>query len=93
MLCHLQAITFAFNELVKRNTGLTPEGKTFLEVMEHFIAGGDESCFLTSAGEVKIIGEKAKKKHEVHSANSRVSATIYRIGTASMSSSIVNGEM
>ena len=93
MLCHLQAITFAFNELVKRNTGLTPEGKTFLEVMEHFIAGGDESCFLASAGEVKIIGEKAKKKHEVHSANSRVSATIYRIGTASMSSSIVNGEM
>ena len=51
--------------------------------MEHFIFGGDESCFLASAGSVKIIGEKAKKKHEVHTANSRVSTTIYRIGAAS----------
>ena len=51
--------------------------------MEHFIAGGDESCFLASAGDVKIIGEKDKKKHEVYSANSRVSTTIYRTGFAS----------
>ena len=40
MLCNLQAITFAFNTLVNRNTGLTPDGRTFLEVMEHFIFGG-----------------------------------------------------
>ena len=51
--------------------------------MEHFMCGGDETCFLASAGEVTIIGEKEKKKHEGHTANSRISATIYRTGFAS----------
>lgn len=66
----------------KHNTGLTPDGKTFEEVSDAFFCGGDETCFLASAGDVKIIGDKQKKKHEVHTANSRVSTTVYRVGFA-----------
>ena len=66
----------------EHNTGTTPDGKTFGEVMASFIFGGDETCFLASAGDVKIIGDKEKKKHEVASAKSRVSTTIYRLGSA-----------
>lgn len=57
-----QAVEMALEFLRKKNTGLTPDGKTFEEVAEHFICGGDETCFLASADEVHIIGEKAKKK-------------------------------
>ena len=77
------AVESALNLLTERNTGLTPDGKTFKEVAEHFVCGGDETCFLASAGEVTIIGDKGKKKHEVHAANSRVSTTVYRTGFAS----------
>lgn len=73
----------AFRLLRTWNTGALPDGRTFPEVMEHFVAGGDETCFLASAGDVKIIGDKKKKKHELASANSRVSTTIYRVGFAS----------
>ena len=65
------------------NTGLTPDGKTFGEVIDSFVCGGDETCFLASAGDVTILGDKSKRKHEIHSANSRVSTTIYRTGFAS----------
>jgi hypothetical protein len=50
--------------------------------MAHFILGGDESCFQASGGSVSILADKSKKKHELASANSRVSTTIYRIGSA-----------
>eukprot|EP00966_Prymnesium_polylepis_P152788 3529223-Prymnesium_polylepis.1 len=50
--------------LRERNTGLTPDGKTFGEVIDHFVAGGDETCLLASDGEVKIIGDKKKIKHD-----------------------------
>ena len=73
----------AFNFLREKNQGLTPDGKTFGEVMDHFILGGDETCFLASNGEVKIIGDKKKKKHEVNTAGSRTSITVYRLGAAS----------
>lgn len=73
----------AFRMLRSLNTGTLRDGRTFAEVMEHFVAGGDETCFLASSGDVKIIGDKRKKKHELASANSRVSTTIYRVGFAS----------
>eukprot|EP00966_Prymnesium_polylepis_P155365 3588403-Prymnesium_polylepis.1 len=41
----------AFKELRERNTGTTPDGKSFGEVMAHFLIGGDESCLLASDGE------------------------------------------
>ncbi|KAL3914710.1 MAG: hypothetical protein SGPRY_007531 [Prymnesium sp.] len=64
------------------NTGRTPDGRSFGEVMAHFIFGGDETCFLASAGDVRIIGDKEKKKHEAATANSRVSTTLYHLGSA-----------
>lgn len=72
--------SFAF--LRANNTGTTPDGRTFGEVMPHFILGGDETCLLASNGEVKIIGDKEKKKHEVQTLNSRNSITLYRSGSA-----------
>lgn len=78
-----QAVDSAFRQLREWNTGALSDGRTFAEVMAHFVAGGDETCFLASAGDVKIIGDKQKKKHELASANSRVSTTIYRVGFSS----------
>jgi hypothetical protein len=73
----------AYAKLKELNSGLTPDGKTFEEVMAHFVLGGDEACLLASAGDVKIIGDKIKKKHELHTADSRVSTTIYQVGSPS----------
>ena len=73
-----QAIQF----LRENNTGLTPDGKSFGEVMRYFMFGGDETCFLASNGEVKIVGDKQKLKHEVQTAGSRTSITVYRCGSA-----------
>lgn len=70
------------NELRKHNTGpckLT--GKMFGEVFDQFIFGGDETCLLASSGDVNIIGDKAKKKHEAKVGDSRVSITMYRLGS------------
>ena len=69
--------------LRERNLGMTPDGKSFGEVFEHFVMGGDETCFLASAGDVRIVGDKKKKKHEITTANSRVSTTVYRTGSPS----------
>ena len=66
----------------ERNTGLTPDGKTFGEVIDHFFAGGDETCFLASNGDISIIGDKSKPKHDLPTGSSRTSSTIYRTGTA-----------
>ena len=65
----------AYALLRERNHGLTPDGKTFGEVMPFFVLGGDETCLLASGGDVTIIGDKEKKKHQarlritVHTAN------------------------
>jgi hypothetical protein len=79
----VQTVEKTFSKLRELNTGLTPNGKSFGEVMEHFVLGGDEMCFLASAGDVHIIGDRRKKKHEITTANSRVSTTVYRTGCCS----------
>ena len=57
------------DELRRHNTGLCKHtGKTFGEVIDHFVVGGDETCLLASGGSVHIIGDKDKKKHELKSA-------------------------
>ena len=76
-MCVDQGLAF----LRKENTGLTPNGKTFGEVIDHFVMGGDETCFLASAADVKIIGDKEKPKHDLPTGSSRTSATIYRLGS------------
>ena len=42
----------------------------------------DESCMMASEGIVRIIGSKAKKKHEKNISDSRDSITVVRIGSA-----------
>ena len=70
------------NLLRKRNTSLCKKsGKSFGEVMHHFIIGGDESCFMASAnGDCRVIGSRNKKKHEKNIADTRASITAYRTG-------------
>ena len=73
-----QALTF----LREKNTGRLGDGRTFGEVFDHFVCGGDETCFLASAGDVKIIGDKAKPKHDLPTGSDRTSITVYRVGFA-----------
>jgi hypothetical protein len=76
-------IDSAFNELRRRNTGVCRvTGKTFGELMAHFILGGDETCLLANDGVVTVLGDKEKKKHEKVLDDSRVSITMYRLGSA-----------
>ena len=77
-----QAVDAAFAFLREKNTGLTPGGQTFGEVMPYFVFGGDETCLLASDGDVSIIGDKAKPKHDVAAGSSRTSITMYRVGSA-----------
>jgi hypothetical protein len=51
--------------------------------MKHFIVTGDEACLMASAtGQVKILGEKEKQKHEKILNDSRVSITFVRTAAA-----------
>ena len=75
-------IDSAFNFLRNNNLGTTLDGKSFGEVMPHFVLGGDETGLLASNGDVSIIGDKAKRKHEVSTAGSRTSITVYRCSNA-----------
>ena len=61
-----KTIEYAYGELCSRNKGVcTKTGKSFGEVMQHFIVGGDESCFMVSAnGDCRVIGSVGKAKHE-----------------------------
>lgn len=76
----LQAVEGALAFLRKHNTGETPQGLTFGEVIDNFVMGGDETCFLASNGDVKIIGDKQKPKHDLPTGSSRTSITVYRTG-------------
>ena len=68
--------------LREKNIGVTPDGKSFGEVIDHFVLGGDETCFLASAGSVGIIGDKKKPKHDLPTGQDRTSATVYRMGSS-----------
>ena len=81
------------NLLRKLNTGTTPDGKTFGEVMPHFWIGGGETCLLASNGEVKVIGDAEKLKHEKQTANSRTSITMYRSSTAQARLQVLRGQL
>jgi hypothetical protein len=70
--------------LREKNTGVCRvTGKSFGEVIEYFILGGDETNLIADAdGELRIVGEKGKKKHEKKVSDYRGSITMYRTGTA-----------
>ena len=56
-------------------------GKSFGELLPHFIIGGDETCMIADAdGSFKILGEAGKRKHERKTSDYRGSITMYRTG-------------
>ncbi len=58
-------------------------GKSFGKLIDHFILGGNETNLIADAnGELKIVGEKGKKKHEKKIFDCRGSITMYRTGVA-----------
>ena len=76
-----QLINNELDFLRKNNTGVCKCGcgKTFGELIDHFVIGGDETCFMaTKNGAVKVIAAKGKKKHEKRTADCRDSITAYR---------------
>lgn len=44
------------------NTGLSACGKTFGELIDHFILGGDETGMIANDGKAEIVGDKDRKK-------------------------------
>ena len=72
----------AFNLLRTRNTGrCRKSGKTFGEVIHHFLIGGDETGVQASAGNDKVYGDKSRKKQEKTLQDSLDSISVYRTGT------------
>ena len=55
-----------FNELCRNNGGTCKNtGKTFGELMQHFVLGLDEACIMAdTGGNIKIIGADDRKKDE-----------------------------
>jgi hypothetical protein len=70
--------------LQTKNTGVCNKtGKSFGELIDHFILGSDETNLVADAdGDLKIVGEKGKKKHEKKVADYRGLITMYRTGVA-----------
>ena len=73
----------ALRFLREKNTGLCRRtGKSFGELIHYFVVGGDETCMMAdSNGDLKILGEAGRKKHEKQVSNNRGSITMYRTGT------------
>jgi hypothetical protein len=72
----------AVDFLREKNTGRCKKtGRLFGEVIEHFIVGGDETCFIANAGGLQVYGSRDRGKHEKKTDDSRVSITVYRIGS------------
>ena len=58
-------------------------GKQFGELIEHFILGANETCLIADVdGDLKIMGECGKKKHEKKAMDYKGSITMYRTGNA-----------
>ena len=53
----------------------------FGELIEHFILGSDDTCLIADAdGDLKVVGEYGKKKHEKKDTDYCGSITMYRTG-------------
>ena len=81
--CWHRLVDEEYDLLRTSNTGLCKQsGKTFGEVMGHFIVGLDEMCVMSDAhGDLRVFGSADKKKHEKLLQDSRVSITVVRTGT------------
>jgi hypothetical protein len=78
----LRTYNGCLDNLQRRNLGVyNLTGKTFGELIRHFIFGGDETCMQACAnGVVKVVGSAGPKKHEKKMNDSCVSITMYRTG-------------
>ena len=72
----------ALSFLGGKNTRLCNKtGKSFCELIHHFIVSGDEMYTMADAdGDLKIIGEAGKKKHEKNVSDYCGSITMYCTG-------------
>lgn len=72
-----------YNYLRTNNTGMCQKsGKTFGEVMPHFLIGLDEMCLMSdSHGDLRVVASADKKKQEKLLQDSRCSITVVRTGT------------
>ena len=52
-------------------------GKTFGELIDHFVVGGDKTCIMAGKNVVKVVGSAGKKKHEITNDDSRDSITMF----------------
>jgi hypothetical protein len=78
----MKTIDRVYDHLREQNTGVYRKtGKTCGEVMHHFIIGGDETSIMASSGNVRIVGGRERKKHEINLQHPRVSITMYRTGS------------
>ena len=70
------------NDLRQRNTGLCGfRAMTFGGLIQHFISGGEETCFMACAyGTLKVIGSAGRKKHEKKTQGSQILVTLYMTG-------------
>ena len=70
-----QTVDKTLDELLEKNTGMCPtgpeQGRSFGELLPHFVLCGNETCLLASDGNVKTIGGRDKKKHEKNNGDSR----------------------
>ena len=73
----------ALRILFECNTGFCKlTGKTFGELISHFIIGGDDACFMVNArGGGKVIGSTDIRKQEKNLYNCHTLITVYRTGT------------
>ena len=72
----------ALRFLREKNTGVCRRtGKSFGEVIGYFIAGGDETCLMADAnGNLRVVCEVGKTKHDRRVSDFRGSMTMYRTG-------------
>jgi hypothetical protein len=70
--------------LREKNTGVCNKtGKSFGEVSEYFILSGNETCLIADAdGDLRIVGERGRKKQEEKVSNFWGLVTMYCTGTA-----------
>ena len=72
-----------YKQTREKNTGVCAvNGKTFGEVVPHYVVGLDEMCIMGDAhGSCEIIGSMDKNKHEKLLQDGQVSVTVIRTGT------------
>jgi hypothetical protein len=85
-----QAYENALNLLCKMSSGICQRtGKTFGEVIQHFVLGGDETCFQASdVSDAIVVAEHRNKKPEKKSHDCRDSITLYQTCTVSGSTGL-----